>query len=128
MNNWNPSKFFFLTRNPIVEITTVGGNYGDVDIYHEGSLFWFGNQRIMGTPTPDRWGRGHIDQTFVALCIKIYYFMDVFKPQKVFKSLTTRKEGDKYLVRVQYDNEDLEMEVEEMFHYFSKKLKESHAN
>ena len=122
MNNWNPSDFFFLTRTPAVEITTVGGNYEDVDIYTKGSLFWFGNQHIMGVPTPDRWDRNYIDQKFVELCIKIYYFVYFSKPQRVFKSLMTRKDGDKYMVRVQYDDVDLEMEVEEMYNYFVEKV------
>ena len=101
----------------------MGGNYEDVDIYHKGSLFWYANQRIIGVPTPDRWGRWHIDQKFVELCLKLYYFVYLSKPKKVFHFLITRKEGDKYVVRVKYDDVDLEMEVVEMSDYFNEKLK-----
>ena len=126
MTNWNPNDFFFLTRTPTVEITTVGGNYGDVDIHEKGSLFWFGNQHITPVPVPDRWGRNSIDQTFIALCIKIYYFVYLYPypNKKAFYSLTARKDGDQYMVRVRYDDVDLEMEVVEAFNYFTEKLKE----
>jgi len=108
----------------MVEITTVGGGYDDVDFYHDGCLYLFADQHVGGTHVPDRWGRNFIDQQFLALCSKLYVLFTCVTPKKVFKSLTAHKDGDKYMVRVQYDDVDLEMEVVEMCHYFTEKLKE----
>ena len=116
--NWEHENLFFLTRTPVVEITTVGGGYDDVDFYHDGCLYLFADQCVHGTPVPDRWWRNFIDQQFLKLCSKLYTFFICVTPKKTFKSLTTRKEGDKYIVRVQYDDVDLELEVEEMFRHF----------
>jgi len=55
---------------------------------------------------------------FIGLCILLHVFVVSNLPQMRFKSLTTRKEGDRYLVRFQYDEEDVEMEVEEMYYHF----------
>ena len=122
---WN-GKFFLLTRDHTVEITTVGGGYDDVDIYEKGCLFHYANQWLYQKPNDmvDMFGRNFLDQVFIVLCLQLHLFVCFCEPKIIFKSLTTRKEGDRYLVRVQYDNEDLEMEVEEMFHHFTKLLKE----
>ena len=120
-------KFFLLTRDHTVEITTVGGDYGDVPIAERGSLFFYSNQVLVGKPKEevDAFGRNYIDQVFIALCGKLHSFVDRPEPnKKAFHSLTTRKDGDRYMVRVRYDDVDLEMEVVEMFHYFTEKLKE----
>jgi len=116
-------KFFLLTRDHTVEITTVGGGYGDVGVHEKGCLFHYANQ-VCGKPTevPDMFGRNYLDQKFIALCMLLHMMIIADKPQ--FKSLTTRKDGDRYMVRVRYDDVDLEMEVVEMFHYFTEKLKE----
>ena len=126
---WN-GKFFLLTRDHTVEIITLGGGYGDVPIAEKGCLFHYANQCLYRHPynNPNReidvFERNYLDQVFIALCMHLHIFFGGL-PDVDFKSLTTRKEGDKYLVRVQYDNVDLEMEVEEMFHYVSELLKES---
>ena len=119
-------KFFLLTRDHTVEITSVGGGYDDVPMYEKGSLFHYANQcEGMRDTEPnekvDRFGRNYLDRLFVRLCLYIYLY--VF-PDNPFKSLTSRKDGDRYMVRVQYDDVDLEMEVVEMFHYFDEKLKD----
>ena len=119
--HWNQDNMFFLTRTPVVEITTVGDPC-DVDCDLTGTLYQFSDQCIKGIPIPDQWGRNHIDQQFIALCDKLYVMATCTKT--VFHSLTTRKDGNRYLVRVQYDDVDLEMEVVEAFHYFTKLLEE----
>ena len=120
---WNQEGLFFLTKTPVVEITAVGDPCDEAsDI--TGALYQFADQCVKGTPAPDRWGRNYIDQKFLALCARLYVIVTCIDGI-VFKSLTTRKDVNQYLVRVQYDDVDLEMEVEEMFHYVSELLKES---
>ena len=119
---WN-GKFFLLTRDHTVEITETGeDNYNK-----KGTLFFYANQCYCQNDNTsedelDKFGRNYLDRMFIALCIQVQCLCVFSTFPKVFHSLTTRKEGDKYLVRVQYDDEDLEMEVKEMFHYFIKKL------
>ena len=120
--NWTQEGLFFLTKTPVVEITVVGDPC-DEDADLTGSLYHFADQCVRGESVPDRWGRNYIDQTFVALCARFYVIVTCVKGV-VFHSLTTRKEGDKYLVRVRYDDVDLELKLEEMYNYFSQKLKE----
>lgn len=119
---WN-GKFFLLTRDHTVEITELGGGFDGKPIDIKGSLFHYANQWLYQKPStePDIFGRNYLDQMFIALCIQLHVFM---VGDHEFKSLVTRKASEKYLVRVRYDNEDIEMEVVEMFDYFTQKLKE----
>jgi len=122
---WNQDNMFFLTRDHTVEITTVGGGFGDVPIHQEGCLFHYGNQFMTKSDEiPDKFGRNAIDRMFIALCLQIHIFLIGIIDTVRFHSLTTRKDGDRYMVRVRYDDVDLEMEVVEMFHYFTEKSKE----
>ena len=119
-------KFFLLTRDHTVEITTVGGGYDDVDIYEKGSLFHYANQVLyLNEPLekqPDEFGRNYLDRVFIALCTQLHCFLMLRKPNIVFKSLVTRKEDDKYIARVQYDDIDVEMDVEAMYRHFTDML------
>jgi len=122
---WN-GKFFLLTRDHTVEITTVGGGYDDVPIAEKGCLFHYANQCLpwrddLSNEEVDEFGRNFLDRTFIRLCMTLHDDVHLSKPPKVFKSLVTRKDGDRYMVRVRYDDVDLEMEVVEMFHYFTEK-------
>ena len=109
--NWTQDGLFFLTQTPVVEITTVGDPC-DEDADLTGTLYHFADQRVGNPLTQaDRWGRDYIDQCFVTLCDKLYLIATC--TGAVFHSLTTRKDGDRYLVRVQCDDVDLEMEVVE---------------
>ena len=114
---WN-GKFFLLTRDNTVEITETGED----DYSKKGTLFFYANQVLCGSRPgnehPDEFGRNYLDQVFIALCIRIQGIVAYATSPKTFKSLTTRKDGDKYLARVRYDDVDLEMEVEEMYRYF----------
>ena len=118
--------FYHLTRDlkegDTLTITEMGGD-GDTpeEIYRKGTVFYYGNQylyRNRWQGQDDRFGRNQLDCAFIALCLEIYTFRYAF----VFKSLAVRKDGDRYLVRVRYDDVDLEMEVVEAFHYFTKLL------
>ena len=119
-------KFFLLTRDHTVEITTVGGGYDDVPIYEKGSLFHYANQVLYQKPCnePDMFGRNYLDQKFIEMCMYVHMFLMQKSPDVAFHSLSTRKEGEKYFVRVRYDDVDIEMEVEEMVDYFDNLLKE----
>jgi len=123
-------KFFFLTRDCPIEITTVGGGYGDVDIHKKGCLFFYANQWLEKRDKElndeiDRFGRNYLDRVFIELCIHLHFFISCTEPQKRFTSLTARKEGEKYMIKVLYDDVDLEMEVEEMYIHFRNILKDS---
>jgi len=116
--DWTQNGLFFLTQTPEVEITTVGGGHDDVDFFHEGCLYLFGDQCVYNEVEQegvDRWGRNVIDRMFVAICSKFWVLTTVGLIE--FHSLTARNDGDKYLVRVRYDDQDLEMKVEEMYRY-----------
>ena len=110
-------KFFLLTRDHTVEITETGED----DYDKKGTLFFYANQVSYQKPSeePDIFGRNYIDQVFIALCGKVQGVVVFSDPPKTFHSLTTRKDGDRYMVRVRYDDVDMEMEVVEMFHYFT---------
>jgi len=116
--DWTQNGLFFLTKMPVVEITTVGGGHDDVDFFHDGCLYLFGDQCVgneVEIDGIDRWGRNFTDRAFVAICDKLWLATTV--GIIVFHSLTTRQDGDKYLVRICYDDLDLEMEVAEMFQH-----------
>ena len=88
-------------------------------------MFHYGNQVLLGRRARkevDEFGRDYLDQMFIALCMHLHIFASC--PDVKFHSLTARKDGDRYMVRVRYDDVDLEMEVVEAFHYFTEKLKE----
>ena len=120
--------FYRITRDlkegePLV-ITELGGD-GDTaeEIYREGTAFWYGNQylvRKQWETEDDRFGRNRLDCTFIALCLEFYLF-HLF-PDFDFKSLTARKEGDDYFVRMQYNNVDIEYELTEAFSIIRKQL------
>jgi len=119
---WN-GKFFLLTRDHPIEITELGGGFdgGEIDI--KGSLFHYANQCLSKRDTSpndelDEFGRNYLDRMFIALCIQIHVFVVSHIPQMTFRLFTIRKENDKYMARLQYDNVDLEMELLEMAQYF----------
>jgi hypothetical protein len=98
-----------------------------VPIAEKGSLFFYGNQVLMGSrPRPleevDEFGRNYLDQVFIGLCLHLSIFLYNVDSPKAFHSLTTRKDGDRYMVRLEYDDVVLEMEVEAMFKHFIKLL------
>ena len=117
-------KFFLLTRDHTVEITETGED----DYNKKGTLFFYANQ-VSYKPTEregvDKFGRNYIDLLFLQVCIGVQCLCVFADPQRCFHSLTTRKDGDRYLVRVRWDDMDVEIEVEEAFHYFTNLLKEN---
>jgi len=118
-------KFFLLTRDHPATITTVGGGHGDVGWEDKNCLYHYGNQVLNindRSAEVDDFGRNLKDRLFIGICLTLYIYAQM--PSIKFKSLSTRKDGDKYLVRVQYNDSDLEMEVEEMFNYLHQKLRE----
>ena len=117
---WN-GKFFLLTRDHTVEITETGED----DYNKKGTLFFYANQcAVRPKEEIDEFGRNYLDQMFIGLCVQLRCFICLPEPPKAFHSLTTLKDGDRHMVRVRYDDVDLEMEVVEAFNYFTEKLKE----
>ena len=110
----NREKMFFLTRTDGVEISS----------FEE--VFNCGNQALYDPKRPDlefdRFGRNYLDRQFIALCEVIYYF---FLEQKdSFKHLSCKKVGGHYIVRLELNNETLEMELSEMVTAMSQRCKE----
>jgi hypothetical protein len=100
----NVEKMFFLTRTDGVEITS----------FEE--VFNCGNQCLLDPKRPDlefdRFGRNYLDRQFVGLCEVIYICF--LCNSNMFQSLSCKKDGDKYIVRLQLSNETLELELNEM--------------
>jgi len=85
----------------VVEQTTVGGGYDDVDFFSDGCLYLFGDQCVgneVEREGIDRWDRNITYRMFVAICDKLWVL--TMAKDIAFHSLITRKDGDKYLVRV----------------------------
>ena len=117
--DWGHEGLFFLSKTPVVEITSIGAGYDNVDFYHPNSLYMLADQRVGGTPVPDRWGRNEIDQCFLALCARLYALVTCVDGI-VFKSLSARQDGDLYLARLRYNNVDVELTIDEMLDYVTK--------
>jgi hypothetical protein len=116
---WNKDNVLFLTKEAHVEITTYG--YPKLE---DGSLYYYADQVWLGGDlTPDRFGRNQIDAQFIRLCYKLsLYFLG---KEDTFKRLTCTKEqpvGDRYIVRLQTSDEDLRMELSEMYALFVERL------
>jgi len=127
--DWTQNGLFFLTQTPVVEIITVGGGHDDVDFFHDGCLYLFCDQCVITDIEKegvDRWGRNVIDRMFLAICEKLWVLTMV--NDIAFHSLITRKDGDKHLVRVRYDDVDLELGVEEMYRHCINLIKKQDTN
>ena len=120
----NSDEMFYLTRDGDIEITCVGHSP-----YKAGGLYHYARQGILADSTEelDAFGRNRTDRLFIQVCEAVFNFVS-WKEGEQFKSLSTRKDGALYLVRVQYDDVDLEMEVEEMYHYFADLSKKAREN
>lgn len=80
------------------------------------------NQFLYERPkeTLDKFGRNYLDKMFVQLCIYIY------NPTKKheFKSLSCKKVGDEYMVRLERGDEILEMELLAMVALFEEQYRD----
>jgi hypothetical protein len=110
----NVEKMFFLTRTDGVEISS----------FEE--VFNCANQCLLDTRRPDlefdRFGRNYLDRQFVGLCQVIYIYL--LCNQDIFQSLSCKKDGNKYIVRLQLSNETLESELTEMVELIAQRCRE----
>jgi hypothetical protein len=110
---WNANNMFFLTRDGDIEITCV-----------KKLLFHYANQCLLGNTWKskdlDDFGRNYYDKTFIRLCIDVYSY--VCYEEEKFKSLSCKKTGDEYIVRLEFGEEILEMELVQMAEYLEQKM------
>ena len=112
---WNYDNLFVLTRDHPVEVTVVGED----DYHQKGTLYYYGNQvpsRI--DDGVDNFGRNVIDNKFIALCLTLNLLSLPDEPIVRFKSLHCWKDGEQYLTRVRYNDENITMEIVEAERYF----------
>lgn len=105
----NKDNMYFVTRGIPVEITSIE------------EVFNYGNQCLLDRRDEvDQFGRCYLDKMFITLCIFVHFYFDstTIKSTAMFRSLSCQKEGDNYVVRVQYDDKVLEMELLEMVRHF----------
>jgi hypothetical protein len=98
----NSDDMFFLTRDGDIEIT-----YTDVFHYANQCLY---EQCI--TEELDKFGRNYVDKLFIWLCNLVHLLPTVADVD--VERLSCKKDGDRYIVRLQLSNETLELELSEM--------------
>ena len=96
-----------LTKDNVFKMTEVV----PIEITHPGDLFSIANQGVVEHRSyePDKYGRVFIDKQFCRLCCLVHV-----EEVDMFQSLSCKKNGDKYIVRLELTNETLEMELTEM--------------
>ena len=118
---WTYDNMFVLTRDHPVEVTVVG----DEDLRQKWTLYYYGNQVLNFNDVNekiDKFGRNYIDKLFIALCLALNILSLSPNPDIRFKSLRCWKDGEQYFARVQYDDEDVTMELSEAERYFQDML------
>lgn len=115
----------FLTKENVFKLTDVA----PVEIKHIGDVFCIGNQVVYDKTSHelDRYGRNLIDKQFCHLCILIHVYASLHEDSTVFTSLSCKKESDRYIVSVKFDNEAIEMELPELLDYFLQRQNEAVA-
>jgi hypothetical protein len=113
---WNKDNIFFLTREEYVEVTAYGHpKLEDGSLYYYSCQIWYGYDGIS-----DEFGRNEIDRQFVLLCNNLFVY---FSGQEEFKSLSCKKIGERYVVRLESSKETLEMGLSEMIDLFDERNK-----
>ena len=94
---WDKERMFFLTRVEQVEVSSME------------EVFNCGNQCLLDPNNKDlefdRFGRNYLDRQFVLLCMTIWAWKTILP----FKSLFCRKDGERYVARLELSDETLEM-------------------
>jgi len=118
---WCANNMFFLTRD--VDEDTPVEIAGAVGLYH------YGNQCLLDRLLTDKeaideFGCNYLDKMFIRLCgliwvIETPFFIGLMEKEEVaFKSLSCRKDGDRYIVKVVLQDEVVEKELVEMVRFF----------
>jgi len=98
--SFDKDKFFFLTRD------------GDIEVTEYDKLFYFGNQCLAGsrvTEQIDEFGRNYTDKLFIRLCLIAHIYL--VGKEDTFKSLSCRKDGERYIARLELVGMTLEYEL-----------------
>ena len=105
----NSDDMFFLTRDGDVEITSY-----DYPERKKGGLYHYAWQGIETNSQEelDAFGRNYTDRLFIRLCDTVFGM--VMGKEDTFKSLSCKKVGDQYVVRLELSDETLELELTEM--------------
>jgi hypothetical protein len=108
--NWNKDNMFFLTRACAIEIP-----HSDDEWEH--GLFHYANQCSLPgghlVADLDEFGRNQIDKLFIRLCLIVHIYV-MGNDDVKFKRLSCKKIGARYVTRLEFSNETLEMELPEM--------------
>ena len=112
---WNADNMFFLTRDGDIEITTVG--FPKSAEPEPGTLYHYANQCLLDRKLDDKdandeFGRNYTDKMFIRLCETVFVYLT--GKEDTFRSLTCRKDGEKYIARLQVTGMTLEYELEFM--------------
>jgi len=105
---WNAANMFFLTR----DVTDTNSHV----ITSMDAVLRYSNQCLFDMDDElDAFGRNYTDKIFIRLCMLVWVARHRFM---AFKSLSCKKVEGAYIVRLQYDNNVIEMELLEMVRYF----------
>lgn len=96
---WNKDNVFFLTKSEYVEIASIN------------EVFNYSNQCLLPCEEElDGFSRNRTDRLFIRLCNRV----DLFCTEDTFKSLSCKKDGDRYIARLELSDKTLELELTEM--------------
>ena len=102
----NSDEMFFLTRDGDIEIIQVG-----YPKYVHGGLYHYARQSIEADSKEefDAFGRNYTDRLFIRLCDAVFGY--VMGKEDTFKSLSCRKDGERYIARLELTGMTLEYEL-----------------
>jgi len=103
---------FYLTKNECVEVLSAQ------------EAFLYANQYLLPCDEEvDDLGRNRTDRAFLRLCDLAYVYDSMSNvPNSEFKSLSCKKVGDNYHVRLVLSNETLEMELFDMVELLQQRM------
>ena len=106
----NSDEMFFLTRDGDIEITSFGfpdrGQKG-IAHYEQQYIHAYSKEEL------DVYGRNYTDRLFIRFCAVVF---DIVLREEItkFRLLSCKKDGDRYIARLELTDEILEMELGEM--------------
>jgi len=109
---WNANNMFFLTRDGDIVLTS----WQELTFRYASQ--WLPDDAYLHEEL-DEFGRYYIDKRFIHVCQLVsVYAMD----EDLFKSFSCKKTENGYIVRLEYGDEELEMELFEMSLLLPKRL------
>ena len=120
----NSDDMFYLTRDGDIEITLVGFHP-----YKIGGLYHYAWQSICAYSKEefDEFGRNDTDRLFIRFCQAVFNIVPWnWEGKNMFKFLSCKKDGDKYIARLELSDETLEMELAEIVVLLEQRLQEGY--